>query len=225
MLSTAIRKSNGVGSANCLAIRGFSSVESSLGIIISHGILVGVWLGGILRLLVWGGCWVVGWLVDNRLGVVDRLVNYGGGVVGWFVNYRCRVVSRFVNNWGGNVRSGGRVVWFGGGFVCGYGGVIDRCWAWVVWGGAWVVGCGGGVVGSRSWVVGSGGIAMGQGSGSMDFSYWFFVTAVPMDRLRSSMGLASDRGMNSAVGLVNRDADRGGVPLLEHLVVRLVSNS
>merc|ERR1719317_1276623 len=110
------------------------------------------------------------------------------------------------------------MVWFRGGFVCGYGGVIDRCWAWVVWGGA-------GGVGSRSWVVGSGGIAMGQGSGSMNFSYWFFVTAIPMDRLRSSMGLASDRGMNSAVGLVNRDADRGGVPLLEHLVVRLISNS
>jgi len=66
---------------------------------------------------------------------------------------------------------------------------------------------------------------MGQSSRGMDLSYRFFIATIPMDRLRSSVGLAGDRGMNSAVGLVNRDADCGGIALLEHLMVTLVSNS
>jgi len=40
-----------------------------------------------------------------------------------------------------------------------------------------------------------------------------------MYRLRSSVGLAGDRGMNGSVELVNRDADCRGIALLEHLVV------
>jgi len=186
MLSTAIRKSNGVGSADSLAIRSFSSVESSLGVIISNGILVGVRLWGILWLLVRGGGWVIGWLVDNRLGVVDRLGDHGGWVVGWLVNHWCGVVGGFVNNRGWVIGSRGR-------FVGRCRGVVDRGWARVVRGRGWgVVWCGGGMVRSGGGVIGSGGITMGQGSRGMNLSYWFFIPAIPMDGLRSSMGLASD---------------------------------
>jgi len=68
-------------------------------------------------------------------------------------------------------------------------------------------------------VVGGWGIAMGQSSRSINLSYRFFITTIPMYRLRSSVGLAGDRGMNGAVELVNRDADCRGIALLEHLVV------
>jgi hypothetical protein len=68
-------------------------------------------------------------------------------------------------------------------------------------------------------------IAMGQSSRRVNMSYRFLITSIPVDRLRSSVGLAGDRGMNSAVGLVNRDTDCRGIALLEHLVVTLVSNS
>ena len=56
-------------------------------------------------------------------------------------------------------------------------------------------------------------------------SYRFLIATIPMDRLGSSMGLTGDRGMNGAVGLVNRDTDCRGIALLEHLMVSLVSNS
>ena len=59
----------------------------------------------------------------------------------------------------------------------------------------------------------------------MNKSYRLFIATIPMDRLGSSVGLAGDRGMNGAVGLVNRDTDCRGIALLEHLVVTLVSNS
>jgi len=223
MLGTAVGKSNRVGSTHSLSVRGFSSVESSLGVIISYGVLVGVRLGGILGLLVRCRGGVVGWLVDNRLGVVDRLMDNGSWVVGRLVDNRGGVVDRLVNDRGGVV-GWLWVVWLGGRFVCwNWGvdnrGVVNRSRAWVVGSGSRVVGSRGGVVRSRGGVVGSRGIAVGQGSRSVNLGYWFFITAIPMDRLRSSMGLAGDRGMNSTVGLVDRDADRWGVTLLEHLVV------
>jgi len=48
MLGTAIRKSNRVSSINITGtIAGLSSIESSLGVVISYSIFEGVWLGGI----------------------------------------------------------------------------------------------------------------------------------------------------------------------------------
>ena len=48
MLGTTIRKSNRVSSINITGtITGLSSIESSLGIVISYSILKCVWLGGV----------------------------------------------------------------------------------------------------------------------------------------------------------------------------------
>merc|ERR1719320_988434 len=94
-LGPAIRKSNGVGSGDgTIAIRGLSSVEGSLGVVISNTILVGVGLRSLLVLsrgviggsrLVGRGRGVVGsGLVHNRGGVVSRgmLQGKGGSVDG-----------------------------------------------------------------------------------------------------------------------------------------------
>ena len=50
----------------------------------------------------------------------------------------------------------------------------------------------------------------------------FLVAAVPVDGLRGGVRLAGDGGVVGAVGLVDRHADRGGVPVLDELVVGLV---
>merc|ERR1719320_731356 len=92
-LGPAIRESNGVGSGDgTIAIRGLSSVEGSLGVVISNTILVGVGLRSLLVLsrgviggsrLVGRGRGVVGGgLVHNRGGVVSRgMVDNRGSMV------------------------------------------------------------------------------------------------------------------------------------------------
>merc|ERR1719320_328391 len=102
-LGPAIRKSNGVGSSDgTVAIRGLSSVEGSLGVVISNTILVGVGLRSLLVLsrgviggsrLVGRGRGVVGGgLVHNR-GMGD---NRGGMVSRGMMDNRGSMVSRGV---------------------------------------------------------------------------------------------------------------------------------
>merc|ERR1719320_1877644 len=100
-LGPTIRKSNGVGSGDgTIAIRGLSSVEGSLGVVISNTILVGV---GLRSLLVLSGGVVGG----------SRLVGRGRGVVGGglvhnrgMVDNRGSMVSRGVlQGQGGSVDS------------------------------------------------------------------------------------------------------------------------
>jgi len=146
MLSTTIRKSNRVRSAHSCAIRGFTSIESSLGVVISNCILIGVWLWGVLWLLV--GCWVVG----GRSWVVCGLVNHRGGLVNWGRVVWCRLVG-----WHWGVISWGRFVIRWGGLVVDRGGLVDRCWGmvWgrVVWCWGWVVGRLRMMIGSWCWMI------------------------------------------------------------------------
>merc|ERR1712123_340906 len=51
------------------------------------------------------------------------------------------------------------------------------------------------------------------------------VTTIAMYRLRSSMGLAYNRGMYSSMGLVDRVADSRSISLLDALVMGLVSRN
>jgi len=151
MLSSAIGKSNGVGSTYSVAIRGLASVESSLGVVISNCVLIGVWLWSVFWLLVWSRGGVVGGLVNHRGRVVGGLVNHRGGVVGRLVNHRSWVVG------------GLRVVGFRCRLICWHWGMVDwsrfvywgrvvRGGSWVVWGrtrvvgGLWVIGCWGRVI-------------------------------------------------------------------------------
>ena len=41
----------------------------------------------------------------------------------------------------------------------------------------------------------------------MDLGYRLLIGPIPVDRLRGGVGLGGNRGMNSSMGLVNRDAD------------------
>merc|ERR1719320_817191 len=106
-LGPAIRESNGVGSGDgTIAIRGLSSVEGSLGVVISNTILVGVGLRSLLVLSrgVIGGSRLVGrsrgvvggGLVHNRGCVVGRgMVDNRGGVVSrGMMDNRDSMVSR-----------------------------------------------------------------------------------------------------------------------------------
>merc|ERR1719320_2235485 len=112
-LGPAIRKSNGVRSSDgTIAIRGLSSVEGSLGVVISNTILVGVGLrsllvlsGGVVggsRLVGRGRGVVGGGLVHNR-GMVD---NRGSVVSRGMMDNRGSMVSRGVlQGQGGSVDS------------------------------------------------------------------------------------------------------------------------
>jgi len=125
MLSSAIGKSNGIRSAYSVAIRSFTSIKSSLGVVISNCVLISVRLWCIFWLLVWGGSRVVGRLVNNRGRVVCRLVNNRCWVVCRLVNNRCWVVGGFVNHGGWMV---GRFVNHWGWMVGGLRMVGLRCW-------------------------------------------------------------------------------------------------
>jgi len=142
MLSSAIGKSNGIRSAYSVAIRSFTSIKSSLGVVISNCVLISVRLWCIFWLLVWGGSRVVGGLVNNRGRVVCRLVNNRCWVVGGFVNHWCWMVGGFVNHWGWMV-GGLRMVGLGCWLIGGHRGMVHRsrfvCRGWVIRGRAMMV--------------------------------------------------------------------------------------
>ena len=132
MLSSAIGKSNRVGSAYSVAIRGFASTESSLGVVISNCVLIGIWLRSVFWLLVWSRGRVVGGLVNHRGWMVGRLrvVGFRCGPVGW--HWGMVDWSRFVY-WGRVVGGGAWVVRGRARVVCRFG--VVRCWGMVIRGG------------------------------------------------------------------------------------------
>merc|ERR1712098_909327 len=78
MLSSTIWEGYRVRTRDSLAIGGFTSTESSLGVIISNSIFIGVRLWRVFRLLVCRGR-----VVGCRSRFVDRLMhNNWGGLVG-----------------------------------------------------------------------------------------------------------------------------------------------
>ena len=133
MLSTAIRKSNGVGSRSIsVAVTGFSSVEVSCGVIVSNSIGVSV-RRGLIRV---GGFMIGRGSMDNWGVVSGSSVDNRGGVdngsmVGWGM----------VDNWSSMDYWG----------MVGWGGVVDNRGSMVSWG---VVDNGGGMVSSMgNWSV------------------------------------------------------------------------
>jgi len=150
------------------------------------------------------GSWLVSWSMDNRWVVGCRcwFVGWYWGMVGrgWSMVNRSRFGVSFVHWRRGMVRCRSWMVRCRSWMVRGRRRVVFRCW--------WMVGCWGRVVRSRRWMVGCWCIrTMRQSSRRMNMSYGFFITPIPMDRLRSSVRLTGDRGMNGAMGLVNRDTD------------------
>merc|ERR1719205_178992 len=71
------------------------------------------------------------------------------------------------------------------------------------------------------------GIALcnGESSRCNSSSRSLLIASIAMYRLRSSMGLAHNRGMYSSMGLVDRVAHSRGIALLDALVVGLVSGN
>lgn len=130
MLDAAIRKLDGVGAAHNIAIRCLSSPKVCLAVIISHSILISVWLWGVFFLMVNRF-----WLMVNRLWfMVDGfwfMVDRFGCMVHrfWFMVHRlwCMVgwfwwgVGRF---WWGVDRLRH--------MVCGGGGMVHRRWGRVI---------------------------------------------------------------------------------------------
>jgi hypothetical protein len=249
VLRATIRKSNWVGASHGVPIRCLSSIEGSLGVIISNSVLIGIGLRSIFRLLV-GRARVVrcrfgvvgSWSVRGRL--VSRGVDYNRGRLicrirswmmvdrGWFmvgrvrcmVGCRCMVWGRcrLIGGWGRMIGFRSRMVW-------GWSRMIwNRCWSRMVGGRGWMIGC-------RDWCIWG---VNREGSWGMNLGYWFLIPTISMDRLKawlnncrivyfmylwSSMGLAGDWGMNSTVGLVHWDTDGWGISLFEHLVMCLVT--
>ena len=199
VLGTAIRKSNSVRSRNnTISVRGFSGIESSLGVIISNSVLISVGLRGSLllnirgRLVSWGrGMVGRGSYLDNR-GSMDN-----GGMVGrGSMDNWGSVDNRGMISWGrgmvgrGSMDNGGMISW---------GSVVNR----------------GGSITLLNW----------ESSWSNISSRSLLIATIAMYRLRSSVGLAHNRSMYSSMGLVDRVAHSRGIALLDALVVGLVSGN
>jgi len=241
VLGTAIRKSNSVRSRNnTISVRGFSGIESSLGVIISNSVLISVGLRGSLLLnirsrLVSRGRGMVGrGSVDNR-GSMDNRGMVGRG--SYFDN-RGMVGRGSMDNWG-SVDNRGMISWgrgmVGRGSVDNRGSMDDG--SMISWGRGMV---GRGMVGRGSMDNG-GMISWGRGSvvnrgGSITLLDWesswsnissrsLLIATIAMYRLRSSVGLAHNRSMYSSMGLVDRVAHSRGIALLDALVVGLVSGN
>merc|ERR1719211_288945 len=181
MLGTTIGKSNRVRT-NSISVTstGLSSVEGSLGVVISYGIFKSVGLSWAIigsrgRGMVGRGRLVVSWGVDH------------GGM-----HYR-GMVSRSVVNNGGSMVSGGMVdnrgSMVGRGMVDNGGGMVDS-----------VVSRGMGRVVSTN--IGRG-VRGGDSSGGNHSSGVFLRVVVGMDSLWSSMGLASHCSCIGTMGLVD----------------------
>jgi len=220
ILGTAIRKSNSVRSRNnTISIRGFSSVESSLGVIISNSILVSVRLRGSLLLNIRGR------LVGRGRGMVGRGSLHNRGVVGRGDFHDRGVVSWGSNNWGvvsWSYLDRGLVSWG------------SNNWSIVSWGSNnWSM-VSGSNLDNRGSMVDWGRGSMVNWSWSISCLHWesswsncsssrLLIASIAMYRLRSSMGLAHNRSMYSSMGLVNRVGDSRSIALLDALVVGLVS--
>jgi len=199
MLSATIRESNGVRSGNSTgSIRGLSSLEVSLGIVISNSILVSVWCRLFLLMICRGsmisrGRDVVGWGRMHHRGMISwGNMHNGGSMIGWgMVDYRGSMISRgMVNNWG-------RMVSRSWCMVC-RSSMVYWGWSMVGWGS---------MVSWSSMVRRCRSISMcGESSWSVNSSRVFLIATIAMYRLWSSMGLAYNRGMYSAMGLVDRVA-------------------
>jgi hypothetical protein len=188
VLGPAIGKSNRVAARDgTVGIGCLGSVESGLGVVISNTILIGIRSG----LLLHGGVAISGGgVVDN--GSVGK---DGGGETG---EGNDRGVVRgwgMVDNWGvvwgrGSMVSGGSVHGVGNWGMDGVGnrGVIRSRGSMVSWG----------------WGISN---MVGNGSGSMDSGHWLLITSISMDRLRSSVGLAGNASVVSAMGLVDGVGD------------------
>jgi len=182
VLGPAIGKSNRVAARDgTVGIGCLGSVESGLGVVISNTILIGIRSG----LLLHGGVAISGG------GVVDNgsVGNDGGGVHG-VGNNRGVIWGRGMVNNRGVIRSSGMVDNRG---VIGGRGMVDNR----------------GMV-SRGSMVGRGwGITnmVGNSSRSMDSSHCLLITSISMDSLRSSVGLAGNASVVSAMGLVDGVGD------------------
>merc|ERR1711892_579540 len=81
-LGTAIGKSNSVRSRhNTISIRSFTSVESSLGVVIGHSIFISVWFRSSLFFDIWGRG-MVSWSCMHNRGMVSGSSN-NRGMVSW----------------------------------------------------------------------------------------------------------------------------------------------
>ena len=170
VLGSAVRKSNRVRSNNsAISISRFSSLESSLGVIIRNSIGVGVWFRGLLLLVV-GGRGVIrcrgvirsrGGMdnrgsirsrgsMDNRGSIRSSMVDNGGSLVGSSMDNRGSMVGSSMDNRGSMVGSGMVRSWS-----------ISR------------------ILGNSSW--------------GMNSSSIFLSVMVSINSLRSSMGLAHNR--------------------------------
>merc|ERR1719507_2275870 len=145
--------------------------------------------------------------VDNRSSVDNRCM------VSW---------SSSLDNWGmvswGSVDNRGMVGWSRGSMINRGRGMVSRGsvdnWGMVSW--------------SRGGMIDRGrGIALcdGESSRCNSSSRSLLIASIAMYRLRSSVGLAHNRGMYSSMGLVDRVAHSRGIALLDALGVGLVSGN
>jgi len=191
VLGPAIGKSNRVAASNStVGIGCLGSVESGLGVVISNTILKSI-RSGLLLSINGGG------VAISRGGMVDNgsVGNDGGGVHGvgndrGVVRGRGMVDNRGVVRGRGSMVSGGSVHGVGNRGMDGVGnrGVIRSRGSMVSWG----------------WGISN---MVGNGSGSMDSGHWLLITSISMDRLRSSVGLAGNASVVSAMGLVDGVGD------------------
>jgi len=209
MLDTSIRQVDGVGSFNiACSVAALTSAEHSFGVVVSHGVVVGVgrdfisvcWLRVVDRF-----CWcvvgrssVVCWNSFNNRGVICRSCLYNRGMVsGCHFNHR-DMIGRcwsMISRWRSMVGRSSldyRVMVGWSGLVVGRGG----------WG---VVG-GGRCVVDRGWCVVARGFVR-EDRRCKVCSRGLLAMAVAVDALRRCVGLADDTGVHCPVRLVHAVAD------------------
>ena len=208
VLGSAIRKSNRVRSDNSTtAISRFSSLESSLRVVIRNSIGVGVWLRGLLLLVV-GSRGVIRsrgmirgrGIMDNRGSIRGRGSMVGSSVMdrGGMVDGSSMVGSGMVDNRGGIV---GSSMVDGGSMI--RSSMVDR----------------GGMVGSR-------GISstIGNSSRCMYSCSILLSIMISINSLRSSMRLANYGCYTSKVRFKYRGRYRRSISKLDGLMVRLITS-
>jgi len=135
--------------------------------------------------------------MDNR-GMVSWGSMHNRGMVSWGSMHNRSMISwSSMNNWS-------MVSWSS----------MDNWGSMIDWGRGGMIDWGRGISffdGKSSWCNGS--------------SSRLLVATIAMYRLRSSMGLAYNRGMYSSMGLVDRVADSRSISLLDALVMGLVSSN
>ena len=98
MLGTAIRKSNGVRSSdNTTPISSLSSVEVSLGVVISNSVLVGVGFVNVSWLNISSVSWGISWGSMDNWGMVDSVSHWMVDCMGNWVGNKS-MVSKWMGN-------------------------------------------------------------------------------------------------------------------------------